>query len=87
MDRIDDLLRETLGDLPVSSGGLEETMRRVQSRRRRRTAIRAAGAALLTVIVGVAALSELPDGTPPASATTVRLPGKIIDAVGASGRI
>ena len=87
MDRIDALLRETLSDLPVAPGGLERTMRRVQSRRRRRARLRVAGAAVVFAAVAVAAVNGFSGSTPPASATTIQVPGRIVDAVGATGRI
>lgn len=85
MDQIDTLLREAFTEVPVAPGGIEQTMRRVATRRRRRARARAGAVGLSLAAVAATAVIALSGRTPEASATTVEVPGRILDAVGTNG--
>jgi hypothetical protein len=87
MERIDTLLHQALSDVPVAPGGLEQTMGRVQSRRQWRARRRAAGLGAVVAILAAAGINGLSRNTPSASATTVRLPGRIVDVADTAGRM
>ena len=87
MDNIEEHLRQSLRDLSPGKGGFEQTMNRVESRRRQLSRRRGAAAmVLLTAAVSVSVVG-LTGPTSPALATSVPLPGKIVDVASTADRI
>lgn len=88
MDNIEEHLRQSLRGFSPGPGGFEQTMHRVESRRRR---LRRLGGAAATIVVAAGVLSVsvigLTGTTPQALATSVPLPGMIIDAASTPDRI
>lgn len=87
MDNIDDRLRQSLRGLTPGSSGFEQTMNRVEAHRRRRRRSRSAVAVVLLAGAVSASVVGLTGPTSPALATTVPLPGKIVDVAATADRI